>query len=357
MCVQEVAADFISWTRSELDFTTEAKNADILYGHSLKHPRTVIPMQYLGLSTSRVLIQEFIDGGVAVKDIITGKANRQTLIKNMIDPDEMSFYLITESMRQYFIDGFFHADPHPANLLFLPENKLVYFDFGIVGESGGYRLIFLKILYAIANKDTDSLSEHFLKFGEKMMGEELENYLKMDIRRRGKAEKIFNKIKEIILKNLAADMKKIMQPWFEAVANSNASLKKKSAVTPFFNIIKKAEQYGTRLPKEVVLFFRALVILDMVALQVSPDFDMIKALNRFFSRHSLEEVEILIGKGEHEKEAGEKIIPLTDVDWEFFREISALEKERMLAARERIIDLIMHYAERYDEIRSMLKKY
>ena len=53
----------------------------------------------------------------------------------------MALYLIKDAMRQYFIDGFFHADAHPANLALLsgdensPDGKLAYFDFGIVGEA------------------------------------------------------------------------------------------------------------------------------------------------------------------------------------------------------------------------------
>ena len=53
----------------------------------------------------------------------------------------MALYLIKDAMRQYFIDGFFHADAHPTNLALLsgdensPDGKLAYFDFGIVGEA------------------------------------------------------------------------------------------------------------------------------------------------------------------------------------------------------------------------------
>jgi hypothetical protein len=95
----------------------------------------------------------------------------------------------------------------------------------------------------------------------------------------------------------------------------------------------------------------------MVALRISPSFDMIKALNLFFLEYPLDVAEALIKEGVHEKEAGEKIIPLTDIDWEFFKEISAMEKEKKLMARERMTEMIFYYAEKYEEIRSLLKNY
>lgn len=351
----EAAADFISWTRRELDFTCEMKNAEILYEHSAAHPRTVIPRQYPDLSSPRVLTQEFIEDGVALEDIILNRVGERGLLEKGIDPDEMAVYLIADEMRQYFIDGFFHADPHPANLLFLPGNKLVYFDFGIVGEADERRLLFLKILYGVAMKDIRLISEQFMEFGEEVVGDKIKSYLQMDIKGRRRAEKVFAKVKEIMADDLEKELKEVLNPWFETVGDPDSSLKEKSAATVFLKIVNKAGKFGAQLPREAILFFRALSILDMVALQVSSNFDIIKALRRFFEKHPIEEIESMIMEGAHDKDAGEKITPLTDVDWEFFREISALEKERMWAARERIVDLAVYYAERYDEVRSMLK--
>lgn len=351
----EIVSDFISWTRKELDFTFEAQNGKVLYEHSADHPRTVIPGQYPELTTRRVLIQDFIEGEVLVDKIILGKVSKSDLLKKNIDVEELSCYLITDVMRQYFIDGFFHADPHPANLAFLPGNRLAYFDFGIVGEAGSQRLLFLKTLYGIAKKDLDYLCRHFLEFGKQVMEEELRLYLQVDIKKRQAYKKIFDKIKDLITEEFKEDIKKIMNPWFVAVENLNSSLYKKSAAVVFFRMIKEAEKYGVHLPREIILFLRSLLILDMVALQLSPKFDMIKALNIFFDKYPIEELERIIISGDHEEEVGKKLIPLTDVDWEFFRESAGMERERKIATREKLIDMIVFYAEKYEEVRSMLK--
>ncbi len=366
---QEVAAGFIGWTRSELDFNFEAQNASVLREHGLSHPFSTIPKQYPELSTSRVLIQEYVAGGLPAARIFSGRSWEKWFAENGVDRGKTSANLIADAMRQYFIDGFFHADPHPANLLFLPPSKgedspkarspragrVAYFDFGIVGRADSGRFLCLKILYGMAKKDADYIAARFMEFGRKILSEELEFYLKLDAKMRAPAEKIFKKIKELMTEDIGKEISRDLNPWFAAAEDPKAPAEEKSAANAFFKIIGRAEKYGIRLPREEILFFRALSVSDALALRLSPDFDMIKALNFFFKNHPLEDTEALIEKGTHEKEAGKKIVPLTDADWEVFREISALEKERMLAARERILDLIEHYAERYEEIRSMVK--
>jgi ubiquinone biosynthesis protein len=352
----EVASEFISWTRRELDFTYEARNADALYEHSKKHPQTIIPKQYLELTTPRVLIQEFIEGGVLAEDILFKKIGKEKLPEKNINLDELANYLIKDEMRQYFIDGFFHADPHPANLIFLPGNKLAYLDFGIIGYAGENRFKFLQSLYGTAKKDIDLISQSLFEFGQKYFSEEIDFFLHRDFKSRRLASQIFEKIKELILNDFKNDIKENMNSWFEAVSNLQSSLYEKSSSHVFFRNIKSAEKYNIHFPRELILFFRTLSILDMLALQMSPDFDMIKALNLFFDEYPLEELEKLIKEGFHEKEAGEKIISLTDIDWEFFKEISAMEKEKMALAKERMMEMVFYYAEKYEEIRSLLKK-
>lgn len=351
--LSEIIPEFVSWTRQEIDFTFEAQNAEALYEHGKDHPRTIIPKQYLDLTTPRVLIQEFIKDGVGVGDILMKKIKE---VKN-IDFQEMANYLLKDEMRQYFIDGFFHADPHPANLIFLPDNKLVYLDFGIVGEAGEQddRLLFLRALCGIAKKDVEFLSRNFFEFGQKVFKNEINFFLQADLRKKEIVNKITNKIKEIIFNDFRKKMEEIMNPWFEAIDKADGSFYKKSATVVFLKIMRLAEEYAVHFPREMILFFHSLSVFDILALQLSPNFDIIKALNSFFDDYPLEKTEKLIKTGVHEKESGEKIIPMTEIDWEFFRETSAIQKEKILAAKERMMNLIFYYADKHEEIRSMLK--
>lgn len=351
----EVAADFINWTRRELDFRNEAKNASAFYEYGKGSPDTVIPAQYQELTTPMVLIQEFIEGGVLVEDIILGKVGKDELLKRNINMELIAQYLIKDAMRQYFIDGFFHADSHPANLALLPDSKLVFFDFGIVGEAKETRLLLLKFIYGVAMRDIDYMSRHLMEFGRKIFEDEIGFYIQgADMERRKTVARVFDAIENIILQDFKKEVESIMKPWLEALDSRDSSFLDKSSAVVFFKLIRKAEKYGVHFPREIILFFRGLAIDDMVSLQMSPDFHIIKAINLFFKEYPLERVEELINGETNRKEIDRKIVSITD-DWEEFVEISAAHKEKILAAKERVMELIAYYAEKYPEIMSLIK--
>lgn len=362
LSVKEVAEDFIRWTKRELDFRNESNNAAAFLEYSKGTPGTVIPKQYQEYTSAKVLVQEFISGGVSVLDIVLGKYNPEELVRKGIDSDQMALYLIKDAMRQYFIDGFFHADAHPANLILLPgdenapDGKLAYLDFGIVGEAEREnRLILLKFVYAISIKDIEMTARYLLEYGKKNFKYEINSYFHVEPKKQKIVDKIIEKIEEIMTSYFRKEVQEIMEPWFEAVKDSEASLKNRSSASAFLNLVKKAEKYGVRFPLDIILFFRGLVIDDMVALQISPRFDIMKAIQSFFEEHSVEEIEEIVKNQANWKEIDEKIISLND-DWESFVETSIMHKEKVAVMKERIIEMVFYYAERYPEVKDLLKK-
>ena len=173
------------------------------------------------------------------------------------------------------------------------------------------------------------------------------------------------KIEEIIISDFKKEVREIMEPWFGAIKDgplrqgsseaSQTNYKDKSAALAFLRLVRKAEKYGVRFPLDIILFFRGLVIDDMVALQISPQFDIMEAMRSFFEEHSVEEVEETVRNQANWKEIDEKIVSLND-DWEAFTESSITHREKVAVMKERIIEMVFYYAERYPEIRSLLKK-
>lgn len=353
---QEVVSEFISWTRHELDFRIEAQNANILYEHSRNHPKTFVPRQYLSLTSQRILIQEFIGDGISLENLLYKKTSLNFSFNDR-ERESLANYLVADIMRQYFIDGFFHADPHPANLIFFPPDKLIYLDFGIIGKSESQRLPYLKILYGVTKNDSHYISNYLMEFGEKLMSEELENYLKRASKREKTIfDKVSTKVKEIILEDLEKDIKAILDDWIKSINKPNSSLRDKSASSVFLKLVSVAEKYSVHLPKEIILHFRMLSILDMIALQLSESFDMMKALKYFFDNYTLEDIEGILQEGYHFEERKEIIGINQNVDWELFREMAVFEKERRTAAKEKFVELVLYYAEQDKALRSMIKK-
>ncbi len=117
--------EFARSIRQELDYRTEARNAKRFHANFESHPRVTIPAIYPRYCGTRVLTLEFLEG-VQVADIDhdeVGLAGRRNFA-----------YLIADSwMTMIFRHGFFHADPHPANMLVLAPGQLGLVDFGQVG--------------------------------------------------------------------------------------------------------------------------------------------------------------------------------------------------------------------------------
>jgi ubiquinone biosynthesis protein len=122
----QLVDEFARSIRQELDYRLEARNADTFHRNFAGHPHVVIPKVYWSYTRARVLTLEYLDGPQLAD----------------IDVDEWSLderrrlaYLTTEAwMTMIFRHGFFHGDPHPANILVLSPERIGLVDFGLTGK-------------------------------------------------------------------------------------------------------------------------------------------------------------------------------------------------------------------------------
>ena len=124
---RQLVDEFARSIRHELDYRLEARNADAFHRNFAGHPHVHVPRVHWSYTRSRVLTLEWLDG-TQISDV---------------DPDEWSLedrrqiaYLITETwMTMIFRHGFFHGDPHPANILVLGRPDVIgLVDFGATGK-------------------------------------------------------------------------------------------------------------------------------------------------------------------------------------------------------------------------------
>ncbi|MFH1170771.1 MAG: AarF/UbiB family protein [Candidatus Vogelbacteria bacterium] len=356
--IQDVVKEFIAWSRRELDFREELTNSQILARHSENHPRTIIPRAYAEWSTERVLVSEdmaeVFSVEMVLKELTKNPKYREELLANhSIHTEELAYYFVFDIMRQYFIDGFFHADPHPANLFFASNNRLGYFDFGIIGQVGKTRLDLLRIIYGIARRDLGFSSKHFLHFAKTAMADEIDLFKLKEPDTYKRYVKVVGKLEEIMLDNLQLDLEGILTPWYEEKTLPNYQHLTSSLV--FSRILLKTRDYQIYLPREVVIFFRTLVIADMVAVKLAPGFDIIRALNAFFSSYPLGVAEELIIAQTPEVKMEEVVDSSAHFSFEQLLEVKEIEQEKLEVAKERLINVISAYAEDYEEIRQLLK--
>lgn len=356
--IQDVVKEFIAWSRLELDFREELLNSQALARHSADHPRTIIPHSYAEWSTERVLVSEDMTDVFSVetvlKEIERDPTHREKLVaEHEVNTEELAYYFVFDIMRQYFIDGFFHADPHPANLFFSSGNRLGYFDFGIIGRAGEARLDLLKIVYGIAKRDLVFSSKYFLHFAKTAVVDQINLFKAKEPETYKRYAKVIEKVEEIMLDNLRLDLEGILAPWYAEREVSGYQHLTSSLV--FSKILLKTQDYQIYLPREVVIFFRTLVIADMVAVKLAPGFDIIRALNAFFTTYPLTLAEELITAKINKLETREEVESLAHVSFEQLLELKQIEKEKLGLAKERLINTVSAYAEDYEEIRQLLQ--
>ncbi|MCP4749971.1 MAG: AarF/ABC1/UbiB kinase family protein, partial [Proteobacteria bacterium] len=121
-----IVEEFAETLAKEIDYTMEASHIE-RFTRQLRNDKTVyVPKVYRHMSTEHVLTMEYIDG-IKVSEIDTlreGGYDLGTIV-------ERSASLI---MKQLFVFGFFHADPHAGNIFVLPDNVICFLDFGMMGR-------------------------------------------------------------------------------------------------------------------------------------------------------------------------------------------------------------------------------
>jgi ubiquinone biosynthesis protein len=122
----DIVDEFARSIRQELDYRLEGRNADAFHKDFAGHPHVAVPRVYWTYTRSRVLTLEELEG-VQLADLDVAHWS--------LDQRRRLAYLITEAwMTMIFRNGFFHGDPHPANIMVLTPERIGLVDFGLTGK-------------------------------------------------------------------------------------------------------------------------------------------------------------------------------------------------------------------------------
>ena len=215
----------------EFDLRTEAVNMRRFEDNSKNVKNVSVPQIYPDYCSVNVLTMEFIQG-IQIKDII-----------NMPVPQsKKSEYTrtITKSyLKQVYIDGFYHADPHGGNMIVQEDDTIAFIDFGAVDSiDDDLKRNTLEFYYAINNKDVEVATQSFLKIGD------------ADSR-------------DVDIHRLRKDMDNL-------IANYNYGLEGRQSD----NYAKLGLKYDIRLPGEFSTLQRAIMLIEGVCLELDPRFNI-----------------------------------------------------------------------------------
>jgi ubiquinone biosynthesis protein len=227
----EALDEILASTRKELDFRNEAESINKFYELNNEVRFVGCPKIEKSLSSKRVLTMEYIDG-IKISEVDTLKGEGYDL-------DDIGKKLALSYFKQIFTDGYFHGDPHPGNLL-IRGGKIYYIDFGIIGSfTKNLKDTLNEMILALAYRDIDKMIGALLSIGIRK-GYVNRNRLYDDI------DYLFASYLSVSLENIK--MSQMLEEVFDAAKRNNI-----------------------RLPKDLTLLIRGLVILEGVVSRLSPD--------------------------------------------------------------------------------------
>jgi ubiquinone biosynthesis protein len=259
-----------SWLLQELDFSREIANLSRLYQLTANDPAQKVPIPYAELSTSKVLVTEFIRG-VPFTDILrmlraNPRAARGRLRAQGVNPQRLGANLLYSCLTQIFRYQFFHADLHPGNLFALPGSAIGFVDFGLCDELDPVvRERQLRYLHAVY---TDN------------------------------AEMMLRALMEILVPGERADVDGFRRDFLEHTSAwqrerdfGDSHRRRRSPTSDWLiNVMRAARMHDLRVPARVLSMYRALLAAEAVAMQLGRA-DLQAIGRRFFT--SIQKDEIL----------------------------------------------------------------
>ena len=152
---REVVRQFTATLRRELDLAAECRNAERIAASFRERAEIVVPRVYWDWTGERVNVQAYIDG--------TPSRDPELLQAAGLERRVLAHRGAQAMLKMVLEDGFFHADPHPGNVFYLPGNRVAFIDFGMVGHlSERRRDQLVQLLDGLVGRDAESVVDTLL---------------------------------------------------------------------------------------------------------------------------------------------------------------------------------------------------
>jgi ubiquinone biosynthesis protein len=239
-----VVEEFRRSLTRELDLAAEARNIERFERNFRDDPYILIPHVFPQWTSSLMNVQERIDG-------ICGE-DTAAIERAGLDPKLLARRGVDAVLKMILEDGFFHADPHPGNVIYLPGNRIAMIDFGMAGRlSPARRNQIVDLLSGIARHDYEPMLEVLLDWaGDEAIDEE----------------------------RLAADVSELVFDY------ADLPLKDIRIGSFLERITAVVREHGIVLPADLTLLFKALIGLEGLGRRYDPEFRLVDRLKPFLDR-------------------------------------------------------------------------
>lgn len=245
--IKSIADEFTKALEAELDFTREAYFADELR-RNLSTSRWFDPQQlvvaeiFWNLTTQKMLVMEWLDGvPILSANLVDGKGNG---VSPEVKRQEITTLLFRAFFQQLYIDGFFHADPHPGNIFYLKDGRVALLDCGMVGKlDPRTQQILVEMLLAIVDIDAQRCSQLTLQLSDSSQ--------------------------PVILSRLENDYDRMLRKYY------NLNLAQINFSQIIYELLQVARNNKIRLPSNMGLYAKTLANLEGLARQFNPEINFL----------------------------------------------------------------------------------
>ncbi|MBD2234354.1 ABC1 kinase family protein [Phormidium tenue] len=245
--VVELAEEFADAINAELDFTTEAGYTDQLRRNLSKSAwydasQLVVPQIYWDLTNTKIMTMEWLEGTPLLKaDLLAEDAHSDVVGLR----SAATTLLFRAFFKQYFVDGFFHADPHPGNIFYLADGRLALLDCGMMGHMDPRtRNTMTEMVLAIVSCDAQRCCQLTLQLAEPL--------------------------KPVNLARLESDYTRLLGRYY------GLSLEQINTAEIFGEILAAGIRNNLRWPANVGLFTKSLANLEGAVRQFNPGVNLLE---------------------------------------------------------------------------------
>lgn len=233
--------------REETDFLVEARSLEEFRRNNAECAFVDCPKPYPSLCTRHVVVMDYVEG-IPIDD-------RRALVRAGYDLEEIGTKLVDNYTSQMLDDGFFHADPHPGNLV-IRDGKIVYLDLGIMGRLSSHdRRAVRDMVFSVARCDSAGLADGLMRFS--------------------------------VSDTSGVDQAHLLVDLDAIVADFGLSDLSDLDIGSFMNaLITMAQKDGVELPGTVTMLARSLVTLEGVAHDLLPETSIVEIIQSHVKAHT-----------------------------------------------------------------------
>lgn len=240
--ISEIVKEFSKTLIAELDYTVEGQNADRIAAQFKDDPTIKIPDVYWDYTTKKVLTLEYVEG-IKMNEI-------KKLQLRKYDTKVLAERVANAIFHQILIEGFFHGDPHPGNVIALPDEVVGFIDFGMVGRlTPEMKRDFASLVIAMMRQNTDGMIKAITKMG--LVPE------------------------DVNMSQLRVDVDMLRDKYYD-VPFSQVSIGE--AVNDLFSV---AQKHRIQIPADLSLMGKSLLTMEGMVAKLDPDLSIVKIAEPF----------------------------------------------------------------------------